>query len=237
MQPLSRHSVLAVWEQGRHRHPIDRALLLSAHAQPERATETLADQPLGQRNLALLRLRQQTYGSELAAYLDCPSCGERLEFNLNSADLLAETTAPKYRDTITIDGLSFRLPTSRDLAQIATSIEEKAAADELLAECLISADEAPNTSTLTAVAERVAEALEDADPAADLALDFVCDNCAHRWEESFDIAVYLWEEVAAHAQRLLDDIHVLATAYGWTEDEVLRLSDIRRMHYLKRVLM
>jgi len=35
---------------------------------------------------------------------------------------------------------------------------------------------------------------------------------------------------------LLDDIHLLASAYGWTEDEVLRLSPMRREAYVRRVL-
>jgi hypothetical protein len=45
----------------------------------------------------------------------------------------------------------------------------------------------------------------------------------------------LWEEIASRAQRLMDDVHVLAQGYGWTEPEVLALSDARRTAYLERV--
>jgi hypothetical protein len=38
------------------------------------------------------------------------------------------------------------------------------------------------------------------------------------------------------ARRFLDEVHVLARAYGWAEAEILRLSEARRSAYLQRVL-
>ena len=39
----------------------------------------------------------------------------------------------------------------------------------------------------------------------------------------------------SRAVQLLDEVHQLATAYGWTEAEILALSDTRRAAYLDRV--
>jgi hypothetical protein len=79
-------------------------------------------------------------------------------------------------------------------------------------------------------------ALEEADPCIDFAVDLECPACAHAWSAPFDVAGYLWEEIDTRARRLLDEVHVLARAYGWPEDEVLRLSDARRSAYLERAL-
>ena len=89
MTRMDAHSLLACWEHGRRRHPLDRALLLFAAAAPHVDPETLADRPLGERNAALLRLRQSLFGDALKSCVDCPECGEQLEFTLSASSLLA----------------------------------------------------------------------------------------------------------------------------------------------------
>ena len=85
-------------------------------------------------------------------------------------------------------------------------------------------------------ASRVAAALETADPCIDFALDLRCPACGHAWTTSFDITGYLWEEIDARARRLLDEVHVLARAYGWPEREILGLTEARRAAYLERAM-
>ncbi len=55
---MDAQSLLACWEHGRRRHPLDRALLLFAAAEPHVDPATLADRTLGERNAALLHLRR-----------------------------------------------------------------------------------------------------------------------------------------------------------------------------------
>ena len=60
-------------------------------------------------------------------------------------------------------------------------------------------------------------------------------SCVLRGEQfvaDLDLASFVWAEVRARAQRLLRDVDVLARAYGWTEPEVLELTDRRREAYL-----
>jgi hypothetical protein len=49
----------------------------------------------------------------------------------------------------------------------------------------------------------------------------------------FDIASFLWRETHGWAQGTLRDVHGLAAAYGWREEDVLRLSPTRRQIYLE----
>ena len=53
------------------------------------------------------------------------------------------------------------------------------------------------------------------------------------WLESLDIGSFVWHELTAWAQRAMDDVHVLARAYGWSESEVLALSAWRRQRYVE----
>jgi hypothetical protein len=45
----------------------------------------------------------------------------------------------------------------------------------------------------------------------------------------------VWAELQARATALLADVHVLASAYGWTEPQVLSLSPERRAAYLELI--
>jgi rubredoxin len=83
--------------------------------------------------------------------------------------------------------------------------------------------------------EQIEGALESADPWADLSLAFQCPACGRDGEAGFDVASYLWEEVDVSARQLLNEVHLLAQAYGWSEAEILALSPARRSAYLARV--
>jgi hypothetical protein len=48
-----------------------------------------------------------------------------------------------------------------------------------------------------------------------------------------DPGEFLWSKVNLQAHRLLQDVHLLARAYGWTESDVLRLGPGRRQAYLE----
>lgn len=234
MALLSPERLLSVWEQGARRHPIDRALLLFALAAPERAVDQLADLPLGMRNAALMALRQASFGRRLSAWVDCPACGERMEFALDAADLPpppGEASTP-----VEVAGIRFEPPTSRHLAQLVAVGDPETAARQLLYACAAPDACLPtDPPALEALLDAVEAALDAADPWADLALDLQCPACGEATEARFDIAAYLWDDIDAHARALLDEVHTLARAYGWTEPEILALSDARRAAYLERV--
>ena len=74
--------------------------------------------------------------------------------------------------------------------------------------------------------------MAEVDPQANLQLDLSCPACGHRWQVLFDIGSFFWSELNAWAQRLLAEVHVLASAYGWREADILNLSPSRRQFYL-----
>jgi hypothetical protein len=130
--------------------------------------------------------------------------------------------------------VEFRLPGVGDLAAAARSGDPRAA---LLARCLVSAvrdGAAVSGADLpAAVQHRIAEAVEAADPGADLTLNVACPECGQPTRAELDIASYLWTELDSWARDVLLDVHLLATAYGWSEPEILALSPTRRRYYLE----
>lgn len=237
----SSSQLLTLWEQGERRHPLDRTLLLYGFAAADTPASSpcpsLADAPLGHCNTALMRLHQALFGNRLPLWVDCPQCAQRMEFELDTAQLPAMTVAPDGVD-LQIEGQCqhFRCPSSRDLAQIARHTDPDQAADQLLRACAgpdVTLPEDPETRRrLRAVVE---DALEAADPWADLSLLFQCPACDCSGDACFDIGQVLWERLEARAQQVFSDVHLLAQAYGWSEPQILALSDARRAAYLARV--
>jgi hypothetical protein len=62
-----------------------------------------------------------------------------------------------------------------------------------------------------------------------------CPACTRNWTESFDIESFFWVELQAWAARILREIHQLASAYGWSEREILALPSFRRTTYLNLI--
>ncbi len=225
--------LLAVWEAGLSRHPVDRALLLAAVAAPEVPAERLADQPLGWLNQRLVAWRAQLFGARLEALVDCPACGERMEFELGPETF---PPVPERFEAVEVAGRRFALPTPRHLAGATGAGGADTTAQLLLRACAEAPEALPEdrAELLTLLAE-VGERMDEADPWADLALALVCPACGEAFGAHLDPAEILWEELAVQAGALLDDVHALARAYGWREPEILALSAARRAAYLARI--
>ncbi|MFD0428254.1 hypothetical protein ACFQ60_09340 [Streptomyces zhihengii] len=68
---------------------------------------------------------------------------------------------------------------------------------------------------------------------ADVTLSIACPECGEATPAELDITSYLWTELDTWARDLLLDVHLLASAYGWSEPEILALSPTRRRYYLE----
>ena len=231
MRSLSNMDFLNLWEGGAGLGPLDRGLLALGAALPDTPHDTLADWPLGLRNRSLAELQCAVFGRDLQGWVSCPRCAEKLEFQLDGGALALEK--PLHCGPVEVGGHSFRLPTSRDVAGVAHETDARAAAVRLIESCRV--DPSGPVEWSDADIEEIGECLAAADPLAETRLTLRCAECSHEWEESLDIAGFVWQEVEARANRLLRDIHTLAAAYGWTESEVLRLSEARRGLYLDMV--
>jgi hypothetical protein len=246
MRPLSAAQVLALWDAGQTRHPIDRALLALALAMPEEAPDELADRPVGWREVNLLALRNATFGSALDGYAPCPSCGALMEFGLDGVALLEGLPAPDSNTRIALDSQQWRLPSSRDQAAILAAPDPETAVDWLLDRCRM--DESDSSDVLTvnrkksqklkcspALIGELESRMEALDPAADIRLGMRCTDCGHAWDAVLDIGACFWDELGSRAHQLLESVHRLAGAYGWREAEILALSPARRAAYLNMI--
>jgi uncharacterized protein (UPF0212 family) len=236
MRPLSAQELLDAWERGLAEPPVRRALLLLAAACPGADPEDLARESVGRRDARLLTLREWTFGPRLVSLASCPVCGERLETAFDVADIRVASHEDVAEEpiTLTVSGieLTFRLPNSADLLALTAAENVDGARRRLLGRCLLGtgADDL-SEDALQAVARRMAEA----DPQGDVELSLSCPACGHSWLASFDIATFFWTEVDAWARVLLHEIHLLASAYGWRESDILALSPWRRRSYLELI--
>jgi hypothetical protein len=233
--PFADGDLLDLWERGTPLHPLDRGLLCLRLAGSEVNGESVADWPVGRRNRALLELRDACFGPSLGGWTACPRCGEQLELDLDGPALLAGVPvedAPSGESIVVADRV-YRLPTSRDLAKIAHETDERVAAVNLLESCRVGGGPPPDWSD--ADLEVVGDRLALADPFAEPALALTCPSCANVWDEPLDVLAFLWSDVEVRARRLLREVHRLASAYGWSERDILALSPARRALYLELV--
>ncbi len=264
MRALSAAELLDAWAQAYAQPPPRRALALLAAACPGCSPAALARLSVGCRDGLLLTLREWTFGPQVEGLAACPQCGERLELAFRVADVRVGDTAgdlaasecaareadvPAVPLTVAVAGyaVAFRLLNSEDLLALADrnpgARDQAPVGRELLARCLLAVqwegeavapDRLP-ADAAAAIARTVAAAMAEADPQADLQLDLACPACGCRWQAPFDIVSFFWSEINTWAYRTLRQVHVLASAYGWREEEILRLSPWRRQFYLEMV--
>jgi len=252
MSALSAPELLEVWEESLDQAPVERALVLLAAAVPGRTAEDLLRASIGERDACLLTLRARTFGPSLVALAACPTCAARVEFALDVSDILVENAPGLLKSLDAQEGLSihvgdydvrFRAPTSLDLAEVRDQPEVASARRRLLEQCMLSVtcggevwDAAGSVGRLPPdVVDAVIARMRDADPQGDIELSLACPSCHREWQAGFDIASFLWIEIDAWARRTLREVHVLASAYGWREADILAMSPSRRQCYLEMV--
>ncbi|MCX6922909.1 MAG: phage baseplate protein [Verrucomicrobia bacterium] len=234
---------MTVWELGASQPWNQRALaLLAVACADDQQPDQLAQLSIGQRDACLLTLRERMFGPQLAGVAPCPACGELLEFGIKAAEV---RVAPALEPVGTMNlahadyEVSFRLPNSLDMTSLDPKADNQTNRRCLLTRCVlvarcagaeITADELP-PEIVAAVAERMAEA----DPQADVQIALACPKCAHSWQVPLDILSFFWSEINAWAVRLLHDVHVLASAYGWREADILSMNPKRRQAYMELV--
>ena len=236
MRPLSAAQLLEAWERGLAETRWRRALPMLAACSSD-TTEGVAALSVGERDRRLLKLREWVFGSELGSVANCESCGERLEWTVDTKSLLAAPAA-LTQGVFTHDEykITFRLPNTLDLEAVAQNADADVAQAVLLQRCVTSAlksEEEVGTGELPeTVTEALAARMGEIDPQADVQMNLACPACGHTWLALFDIESFFWTELQSWAQRILSEVHLLACAYGWREKDILELSAWRRQFYL-----
>jgi hypothetical protein len=235
--------LLEAWDAGSVAGRAAKAISLLFVACPGEAPEVLASLTVGEREARLLELRARIFGSLLVGLVSCPACASRLEVEVHTDELRSFAPAGRGEvETLRVGAWEarFRIPTSRDLAAIESQRDAASAEQLLLAACVVEVKHEAAVVDVadvpTELATAIGERMADADPLAAAEVGVDCPECGHSWRAPFDIAAFLWSEVDAWAKRTLRDVHDLARAYSWTEEQVLALSLARRSRYLQMVL-
>jgi hypothetical protein len=242
---VSEGELLAAWEAGVGRPAPNQALVLLASAADPARRGAVGLLPVGLRNTLLLAIHRECFGARLDCVADCPRCGEALEFGLDVDEITLTDFSDSFYDN-EMRPLVLRAgevevavlpPTGADLAAVAATRPGEAR-QELLARCLVDASvdvfDLPEPR-LAELIESIGDGLAEADPHSVVDFEATCAECGHGWSAELDVVGFLWAEVDAWARRLLTDVHVLASAYGWTESEVLAVGSARRQFYLQAV--
>jgi hypothetical protein len=238
MGPLSAPQLLNVWERGLAAPPYAQALAILSAASPDTTPENLARWCIGRRDAALLWLREWAFGPDMSILARCPRCELRLETTLPVASVrTADPTSenPEFILTWNEYVLRCRTPNSEDLAacwetdssQWRRIILGRCALESRRQFDPIAVERLPAAAIEAAIAR-----MSEVDPQAQTTIALTCPECSHHWDEVFDITTFFWTEIDAWARRLLREIHVLASTYGWTESDILPLSPARRQIYL-----
>lgn len=230
---VSASDTLALWERAGGLAPPGRALALAAYDGTD--THELVDLPVGHAHARLLALREEAVGPQLQATAACPRCSARVEFGLDTRLLLglhdqARAAAPASPPA---GVTSCRPPTWADLEGLDAQDDADLA---LLRRCVVVADDKDPAELPADVVAEIEQLMMAADPLAELLVSSPCPECGLEFDASVDLAAFVWAEIEAAATRILYDVDILARAYGWTEPEVLGLSDRRRAAYLCLVL-
>ena len=244
MRALAASELLEVWERGLSQTGVERALTLLGSACEGEPRDVLELLSVGERDVRLLRLREWTFGPRMTSVVACPTCGEHVELGFSTTDLRskgkgaeASLEAP-LRLTAGGYDVAFRLPNSLDLAQVAAGprAELGEAESRFLDRCVLEAsrdgERVPAAELPAEIAEAIARRMAEADPQADIGLALDCPACGRNWQVPFDIEPFFWDEINAWARRILGEVHLLASAYGWRETDILRMSASRRQLYL-----
>ena len=206
----------------------------------------LAGLTIAQRDAALFHVRRPTFGSQLKGLSDCPACRERLELAFNADDLRGEYPAggevslpdpelTNLHNAVTSFELkgyqvSFRLPTSADLLNIAGLTQIDTARRQLLQACLVSVRRRKKVVSVhelpADVTDAIIERIGQNELLANLTIAATCPACGHKWEVVFDIVSYFWSEINAWAvrnrrRRPCPGIHLWLARSGHPGDERL----------------
>jgi hypothetical protein len=230
VRTLNAEALLGAWETAAPAAGLRRVLALLHAVWPDVPVDAWAARPVGERDGALLQLREAWFGTRIESTARCPACGETVDVSFECAQVRTEAPAPGALEVLAgARRAAFRLPTTADLLEVEQRTPELAH-ERLLALCVADAGELP-PETMAAVLAAMAAA----DPQADVQVALSCPACSNTWSLPFDIVTHLWSEIDDWAHRMLGDVHRLACAYGWSEHEILALSALRRRRYLELV--
>ena len=181
------------------------------------------------------------FGENVDGITPCERCGEDFEFHfalpaltvyLGSADAAPGVEGPDADGYYRLQGARFRLPTVADLIAV-DSMSADHAVRTLLDRCVAADGELPAEALPDM--RTIQEAMERLAPSLDLDIEATCPNCSQSTTIAFSLESFLMQALAQERRFLTVEIHRLAAAYGWSLEEILRLSREDRRNLVRLV--
>jgi hypothetical protein len=219
--------LLAAWEEGSRAEPVARVAVLVHRAGLAEDIDSALDLPIGRGATMAARLHAEMFGAEVEGIVRCGVCGEDLDVTVPLAGL-----ADEGGSRADVAGLVVRALTIRDLLVAGAAGDARR---ELLARCVSDRHGQP-VELEELDAERLGaldEAAEDLAGAAGTVLRGNCPACGGDATAPLDVGALLWEQVARSARALLAEVAELGAVFGWSEQDVLALTPLRRREYLR----
>jgi hypothetical protein len=188
------------------------------------------DLPVGDIDLLVVWQRREHLGDTMVAEGRCANCHEPVDVRFSLAAYASHhRPRPSRRADPTGDGwyslrsgtATFRLPTARDVLSVDAVADPRAA---LLERCV-------RESVPAATARAVESAMARLAPTLRTAVAGVCPECGAGFELEVDARELCMTELRRDAVTVYDDINLIATAYNWSQDDILDLPSARRRRY------
>ena len=188
---------------------------------------------INRRLQGLLAVTEATRGDLMILTAHCQEqdCMQPMDLPLRIRDFLQ--TEDPLQVVVQTEGdipVEIRLPTGNDQR---VWLQNQVGPDQML-EGLI---REPSSVILSAEwFETFETALMEADPLTTLEIETLCPECGATNHLPVDLEQECLNGLAAEQPRLFDEIHQLASAYHWSEVEILAIPAVRRRLYLDRVM-
>lgn len=187
--------------------------------------------PVADRQYLMRRLAAELGMEETWLAASCPRCGAGYDFPVRHGELPFKEAGEGYPFAAVETSLGpvrFRVPTGADQEAIAGLEDADEARRDLARRCAAE----PLAGELSDEdLDRIEQALEDVAPEVVTRAQVSCPDCGRPGEVHLDPYICL----GAAEGGLYQEIHALASAYHWSEPEILALPRDRRRLYLALV--
>jgi len=185
------------------------------------------------RDRLLAHVYTRVYGARVESTVHCRRCHQPYDLDF-SLDEVQEAHEQEARDASVLredDGTfvapgagRFRLPTGLDERAV-RGLSPANAATALIERCVIERASGQDGD------DALQLAMEVVGPMLDLTLPAACPECGANQSVRFDIQSYLLNTLLQERPRLVRDVHLLATIYGWSRADILSLPRTERRAY------
>lgn len=198
------------------------------------------------RDALLAALHRRCWGDRIVTTLTCSRCEQLfdLSFELSAVQrylcgLESSWDADGRGRVVHPSGVALQIPrlaqeietASRDPRTGAERLAESCGAYSAEALAAVASDvtrnaalEADSDAARKAALEAASDALHAAAPIIDLELSASCADCGHEQSAHFDLQSFVLQRLINERENLLAEVHLLASAYGWSLSEILSLA-------------